>query len=161
MWEGVGHPGLDQHNSSFNITKGHNAKTPRDGLPWDEWVQKYAKCTHCGKIGHIRPQCPLYLDAIASGALKHSESKPKGGNWRAPKKGGPNTPPHHNFLKNPKATAFLLAFKSFMNDSDDSDEDNDGNKEESAVNDDGDNVDEDDDDEDLHGFLSMIGSLKD
>jgi hypothetical protein len=36
LWEGVGHPGLDQHNSSFNVTKKHNAKTPRDGLPWDE-----------------------------------------------------------------------------------------------------------------------------
>ncbi len=110
LWEGVGHPGLDQHNSSFNVTRGHNTKTPPDGLPWDKWVRKYAKCTHCGKIGHIRPQCPLYLDAIASGAPKRSEYKPKGGDWRAPKKGGPNTPPRHNFLKNPKAKAFLSAF---------------------------------------------------
>ncbi len=124
-------------------------------------MQKYAKCTHCGKIGHIRPQCPLYLDAIASGALKRPESKPKRGNRHAPKKGGPNTPPHYNFMKNPKAKAFLSAFKSFMNDRNNSDEDNDGNKEESAVDDDGDKVHKDDDDEDLRGFLSMIGSLKD
>ena len=27
LWEGVGHLALDQHNSSFNVTKGHNAKT--------------------------------------------------------------------------------------------------------------------------------------
>ena len=161
LWEGVGHLALDKHNSSFNVTKGHNAKTPRDGLPWDKWVRKYAKCTHCGKIGHIRPQCPLYLDAIASGALKRPESKPKGGDRCAPKKGGPNTPPHHNFLKNPKAKAFLSAFKSFMTDSDDSDEDNDENKEESAVSDDEDKVHKEDNDEDLHSFLSMIGSLKD
>ncbi len=157
----MGHLALDQHNSSFNVTRGHNTKTPCDGLPWDEWVRKYAKCTHCVKIGDIRPQCPLYLNAIASGAIKHPEYKPKGGDRRAPKKGGPNTPPHHNFLKNPKAKAFLSAFKSFMNDSDDSDEDNDDNKEESAVNNDGDKVQEEVDDEDLHGFLSMIGSLKD
>ena len=50
LWERVGHLVLDQHNSSFNITKGHNTKTPHDGLPWDEWVRKYAKCTHFGKI---------------------------------------------------------------------------------------------------------------
>jgi hypothetical protein len=47
-----------------------------------------------------------------------------------------------------------------MNDSNDSDEDNDGNKEESAVDDDEDKVQENND-EDLHGFLSMFGSLKD
>ncbi len=156
---GVGHPGLDQHNSSFNVTRGHNTKTPHDGLPWEEWMWKYAKCTHCSKIGHIHPQCPLYLDAIASGAIKRPEYKPKGGDRRAPKKGGPNTPPH-NFLKNPKAKAFLSAFKSFMNDSNDSDEDNDNNKEEAVVDNDEDKVQEEDD-EDLHGFLSMIGSLKD
>ena len=98
-------------------------------------MRKYAKCTHCGKIGHIRPQCPLYLNAIASGAIKHPEYKPNGGDWRAPKKGGPNTP-CHNFLKNPKAKAFLLAFKSLMNDSDDSDEDDVGNNKETAVDDD-------------------------
>jgi hypothetical protein len=159
LWEGVGHPGLDQHISSFNVTRGHNTKTPRDGLPWDEWVRKYAKCTHCGKIGHIRPQCPLYLDAIASGAIKRPEYKPKGGDRCALKKGGPNTP-RHNFLKNPKAKAFLSAFKSFMNDSDNSDEDNDDNKEETAVDGDEDKV-EEEDDKDLRGFLSMIGSLKD
>jgi hypothetical protein len=26
-------------------------------LPWEEWVQLYATCHHCGEKGHIRPMC--------------------------------------------------------------------------------------------------------
>ena len=163
LWAGVGHPGLDQHGSSFVVTKENKAKALRDGMPWEEWVRKYAKCNHCGKIGHIRPDCPLYLEAIASGAIKKPEYKPKGGNRRTPKKGSPKTgspnTPRRNFLKDPKARAFLSAFQSFMCESDDSD-DGDVNNEDNAVKDDDENVQEEDA-EDLHGFLSMIGSLKD
>jgi hypothetical protein len=163
LWAGVGHPGLDQHGSSFVVTKENKAKALRDGMPWEEWVQKYAKCNHCSKIGHICPDCPLYLKAIASGAIKKPEYKPKGGDRRTPKKGSPqkgspNTP-RRNFLKDPKARAFLSAFQSFMCESDDSD-DGDVNNEDNAVEDDDENVQEEDA-EDLHGFLSMIGSLKD
>jgi hypothetical protein len=105
----------------------------------------------------------LYLKAIASGAIKKPEYKPKGGDQRTPKKGSPKTgspnTPRRNFLKDPKARAFLSAFQSFMCESDDSD-DGDVNNEDNAVEDDDENVQEEDA-EDLHGFLSMIGSLKD
>ena len=142
-------------------TQESKKKTLREGMLWDEWVRKYAKCVHCGKKGHIRPDCPLYLEAIASGALKKPEYKPKGGD---PKRGDRRTPPkggspRRNFLKDPKAKAFLSAFKSLMYETDDSDDGEEEHKEDDAVEDNEENDHEDD--EDLHGFLSMIGSLKD
>ena len=151
---------MDQHGSSFAVTKDHNPKTLRDGMPWEEWVQKYAICNHCGKKGHICPACPLYLEAIASGAIKKPEYKAKGGNWRTPKKNSLPTP-RRSFMKDLKAKAFLSAFKSFMCASGDSDDDGDANDDGGAVEDDDNNAHEDCTDEDLQGFLSMIGSLKD
>ena len=120
LWEGVGHPGLDQHNSSFKakiVGKPPNPKNLRDGLPWEEWVKKYAKCNHCGEVGHIRPNCSKYLAAIESGEIKRPPVRDLG---RRPKtRDGAHTP-RRNFLKDPKAKAFLSAFKSMMFDSDDS-----------------------------------------
>ena len=160
LWAGVGHPGMDQHGSSFAVSKEHKTKPPRDGMPWEEWVRKYAVCYHCGKKGHIHPACPLYLEAIASGAIKKPEYKAKSGDWRAPKKNSPNTP-CRNFMKDPKAKAFLSAFKTFMCVSDDSEDDGKANDEGSAVDDEDDDAHNDHSEEDLQGFLSMIGSLKD
>ena len=157
LWAGVGHPGMDQHGSSFSVSKENKTRPPRDGMPWEEWVRKYAVCTHCGTKGHIRPACPLYLEAIASGEIKKPEYK-KGGDRRAPKKPGTPTPRRH-FMKDPKAKAFLSAFKTFMCASDDSDEDSNATNDNRTANDD--NAHEDNGDEDLQGFLSMIGSLKD
>jgi hypothetical protein len=102
----------------------------------------------------------LYLEAIASGAIKKPEYKPKGGDRRTPKKISPLTP-RRNFMKDPKAKAFLSAFKSFMCASDDSDDDGKANNKGSAVEDDDDNAQEENAEEDRQGFLSMIGSLKD
>ena len=79
LWEGVGHPGLDQHNSSFKteiVGKTPAPKNLRDGLPWEEWVRKYAICNHCGEVGHIRPTCSKYLAAIESGQIKRPDKKP-------------------------------------------------------------------------------------
>jgi len=153
---------LDQHASSFKVTGDY--KNPpgklRDGIPWEEWIRKHAICIHCGKPGHIRPQCPLYLEAVASGALKPPTYKPKKDDRRAPMKGGPKLSPN-NFLKNPKGKALLSAFNSLLLDSDDSDDDNkEENNEDTAVNYDKNN-DQASDDNDLQGFLSMLGSLKD
>jgi hypothetical protein len=160
LWEGVGHPGLDQHNSSFKakiVGKPPNPKNLRDGLPWEEWVKKYAKCNHCGEVGHIRPDCSKYLAAIESGEIKRPPVRDLG---RRPKtRDGAHTP-RRNFLKDPKAKAFLSAFKSMMFDSDDSGDEGDDKESNQDDNDESKSVHEDDDD-DLLGFLSMIGSLKD
>jgi hypothetical protein len=49
---------------------------------WDEWVKLYAKCHHCGEKGHIRPDCPKYLQQIKSGKIvrgpKHQRPDPRG-----------------------------------------------------------------------------------
>ena len=160
LWEGVGHPGLDQHASSFKVT-GEYKNPPgklRDGIPWEEWIRNI--CIHCGKPGHIRPQCPLYLEAVASGALKPPTYKPKKDDRHAPTKGSPKTS-RNNFLKNPKGKALLSAFKSLLLDSDDSDEDDKAFTNEDTTVDDDENNDQASDDNDLQGFLSMLGSLKD
>jgi hypothetical protein len=163
LWEGVAHPGVDQHNSSFNakiVGKTPNSKNLRDGLPWEEWVKKYAKCNHCGEVGHIRPNCSKYLAAIESGEIKRPDKKPVRDLGRRPKtRDGAHTP-RRNFLKDPKAKAFLSAFKSMMFDSDDSGDEGDDKESNQDDNDESKSVHEDDDD-DLLGFLSMIGSLKD
>ncbi len=62
-------------------------------------------------------------------------------------------------MKDPKAKAFLSAFKTFMCVNDDSDDDSNANNEVSTADDD--DAHDDNGDEDLQGFLSMIGSLKD
>ena len=33
LWVGVGHPGMDQHGSSFSVSKEHKTKPPRNGMP--------------------------------------------------------------------------------------------------------------------------------
>jgi hypothetical protein len=163
LWEGVGHPGLDQHSSLFKATivgKPPDPKNLRDGLPWEEWVKKYAKCNHCGEVGHIRPTCSKYLAAIESGQIKRPDKKPVRDLGRRPKtRDGAHTP-RCNFLKDPKARAFLSAFKSMMFDSDDSGDEGDDKETIQDDNDESENVHKNDDD-DLQGFLSMIGSLKD
>jgi hypothetical protein len=164
LWEGVGHPGLDQYNSSFKAIAGkpQEQKNLRDGLPWEEWVKKYAKCNHCGEIGHIRPTCSKYLAAIESGQIKRPDKKASRDLGRRPKtREGAHTP-RRDFLNDPKARSFLSAVKSMMFDSDDSGDESDNNNKEATQedHDDSENAHADDDD-DLQGFLSMIGSLKD
>mgnify|MGYP000857990977 CR=1 FL=1 len=154
---------MDQHHSSFKakiVGNGPNPKNLRDGLPWEEWVKKYAKCNHCGEIGHIRPTCSKYLAAIESGQIKRPDKATVRDLSRRPKtKDGAHTP-RRNFLKDPKAKAFLSAFKSMMFDSDDSGDEGDNTESNQDANDELESV-HDDDDDDLQGFLSMIGSLKD
>ena len=132
------------------------ALAARNNIPWDEWVKKFAKCHHCGEKGHIRPHFPDYLKKVASGEIKCNvgSNRPNVRSPQAcsPKDPGTHPPPrtNNNFLKNPKAKAFLSAFQALFNDkNDDNDAKEDSNSQEDEL-----KV----DNEDLHSFLSMIGS---
>jgi hypothetical protein len=132
------------------------ALAARNNIPWDKWVKKFAKCHHCGKKGHICPHCPNYLKKVASGEIKRNVGS-NIPNVRSPQARSPKDPGTHpprctnnNFLKNPKAKAFLSAFQALFNDeSDDNDakEDSNSQEDELKVN-----------NKDLHSFLSMVGS---
>ncbi len=153
-WEGVGHPGQTQHNSVF---KGESSpKTLHGGMPWNEWVKKYAKCDHCREMGHIRPTCKKYLAQIESGEIKHPEK----GTSRDHLRKGRGGPRKKNYLQDPKARAFLSAFTAlFSNDTDDDDEGTNGNEKEDQA----DKTHEElGNNKDIASFLLMVGgSLKD
>jgi hypothetical protein len=153
-WEGVGHPGQTQHNSVF---KGESSpKTLRGGMPWNEWVKKYAKCDHCREMGHIRPTCKKYLARIESGEIKHPE-KGTSHDHLHKGRGGPRK---KNYLQDPKARAFLSAFTAlFSDDTDNDDEGTNGNKKEDQADKTHEEV---GNNEDIASFISMVGgSLKD
>jgi hypothetical protein len=134
-------------------------------LPWDEWVKLYAKCHHCGEKGHIRPMCPKYIAAIKSGEVTpkhpckfHDMRKKPPGRQLSGKPGYQQTPPRT--FKDSKA-AFMSAFQAsfqalFANDEASDDENDDEDKDRNSAKD----CDADVDDYDLHGFLTMVGSLK-
>ncbi len=39
-------------------------------IPFDKWCKNYAICHHCGKKGHIRPDCKLFKADVAAGKIK-------------------------------------------------------------------------------------------
>ncbi len=135
-------------------------------LPWEEWVNLYATCHHCGEKRHIHPMCPKCLAAIQSGEINpnhpcnfHNMRK-KPPIRQLPGKIGNRKQPHQN-LKDPKAMAFLSAFQAlfqalFANEEASDDNNYEENKDSPRSNDC-----VHDDDNDLHGFLSMVRSLKD
>ena len=45
------------------------ALAAKSNIPWEKWVKKFAQCNHCGKQGHICPNCPDYLKKVASGEI--------------------------------------------------------------------------------------------
>ncbi len=123
-------------------------------LPWDEWVKKYAKCHHCSEQGHILPNCPIYLDKIKSGKIKQGGTHPSP--CGPPKSCPPGRPTQqHNFMKDPKAKAFFSAFQALFTTDEGADNGNDAlaKANNAAYN-------QDTGDNDLHGFLSMVGYLK-
>jgi hypothetical protein len=68
LWVGITAP---PHGSTFVAGTNNNdevnqthAMAAMKNLPWDEWVEKYAKCHHCGGQGHIRPHCPIYIEKV-------------------------------------------------------------------------------------------------
>jgi hypothetical protein len=136
-------------------------------LPWEEWVKLYATCHYCREKGHIRLMCPKYLAAIQSGEInpKHPcnfhDMRKKPPIRQLPGKIGNCKQPPRN-LKDPKAKAFLSAFQAlfqalFANEETSNDNNDEEDKDSPRL----DNCDVNDDDNDLHGFLSMVGSLKD
>ncbi len=136
-------------------------------LPWEEWVKLYATCHHCRGKGRIRPMCPKYLVAIQSREINpkhlcnfHNMHKKPPVHQLPGKIGNRKQPPQN--LKDPKAKAFLSAFLAlfqalFANE----EASNDNNDEEDKDSPRSDDCDVNDDDNNLHGFLSMVGSLKD
>jgi hypothetical protein len=62
------------------------ALAAKSNIPWEEWVKKFAKCHHCGKQGHIRPNCPDYLQKVASGEITRvSGNRPRYPQRRSPR----------------------------------------------------------------------------
>jgi hypothetical protein len=123
-------------------------------LPWDDWVKKYEKFHHCGEHGHIRPNCPSYLDKIKSGEIKRGRMHP------SPHGPPKSCPPGHpaqqrDFMKDPKAKAFFLAFQALFTTDEGAHDDNDAlAKANNAAHN------RDTGDNELHGFLLMVGYLK-
>jgi hypothetical protein len=121
-------------------------------LLFDEWVKLHAICHHCGVRGHIHPHCPKYIKQTKSGEI------------RLPPTQCPNPKVCQNgrpfslcpFLKNPfKAKAFLSAFQALFETVDDNADNGDN-----ANNDDVVDTNARNNKDDLHGFLLMVGSLK-
>jgi hypothetical protein len=163
-WAGVGHNGLLQ-GSLFKISTEDPEQEMLDArayaalkkIPFEEWCKNYATCHHCGKKGHIRPDCDLFKADVAAGKIKLKSGQRRDN--RARHRGvrednaGRKPPIHKNFSKDPKAKALVSAFAAFFA----------GNKEEDDEQDVESPKDEEDEDElteDQLAFLSMVGSLK-
>ncbi len=136
-------------------------------MPWDEWVKLYAKCHHCGEKGHIRSDCPKYLQQIKSDEIvrgpKHQRPGHCGPPLSHPPSCGPPRPPGHaeprrDFMKELKGQkAFLLAFQAlFTNDKNDNEEEDESNDKQ-----DGDADKDQEIDDDVRAFISLVGFLKD
>jgi hypothetical protein len=111
--------------------------------------------------------CPKYLVAIQSGEINpknpcdfHDMHKKPPVHQLPGKIGNCKWPPQN--LKHPKAKAFLSAFQAlfqalFANEEVSNDDNDEEDKDSPRL----DICNVNDDDNDLHGFLSMVGSLKD
>jgi hypothetical protein len=102
-----------------NEIKEAQAMAAKINPPWDEWVKLYTKWHHCVKEGHNYPQCSDYIKKVKLGKIKHSN----GSNCLSPCGPPPARPSNHapplrcnNFLKAPKAKAFLSAFQALYGD---------------------------------------------
>jgi hypothetical protein len=139
--------------------KGTQAMAAKINLPWDKWVKLYAKYHHCGDKGHIRPQYPDYIKKVRLGEIKHTNGSNRPSPCIPPSARSSNCSfplCRNNFLKDPKAKAFLSAFQALFADKELNEEDN-NNKNHDVKDDDKPN---DNTNNDLHNFLLMVGSLK-
>jgi hypothetical protein len=170
LWAGIN---SSPHGSAFIAGSGYKdevehaqATATMKNMPWDEWVKLYAKCHHCGQKHHIRPDCPKYLQQIKSGEIvrgpKHQCPGPCGPPLSCPPSRGPPCPPacaepQRDFMKEPKAKAFLSAFQAlFTNDKNNNEEEDESNYKQDGDADNGQEV-----GDDVQAFLSLVGSLKD
>ncbi len=101
LWAGIN---SSPQGSAFIAGSGYKDKVEHaqamaamKNMPWDEWVTLYAKCHHCGEKGHIRPDCPKYLQQIKSGKIvhgpKHQCPGPRGPPLSCPPSRGLPRPP--------------------------------------------------------------------
>ncbi len=158
LWAGIT---ASPHSSSFvagtaaddEINQARTIAAMKN-LPWDEWGKKYAKCHHCGKQGHIHPNCPIYLDKIKSGKIKRGVMRPSP--CGPPKACPPGHPAQQiYFMKDPQAYAFFSAFQALFTTDEGAGDNNDAlTKANNAA------QDQDTEEDDLHGFLSMVGYFR-
>jgi hypothetical protein len=131
------------------------ALAAKSNIPWDEWVKLYAKCHHCGKKGHIRPNCPDYLKKIENGEVKRPfpphRSQPRPNYCGVIPQGC-----QQKFSKDPKMKAFLSAFNALFDGNDDSNKAG-GNNDKSNHND---KDDDEEMDDNIYNFFAKVGSLK-
>jgi hypothetical protein len=74
---GVGHTGLLQ-GSLFKVSTEDPEQEIQDThayaaikkIPFEEWCKKYAICHHCGKKGHICPDCEKFRADVDAGKIK-------------------------------------------------------------------------------------------
>jgi hypothetical protein len=126
---------------------------------FDEWAKLHAVCRHCGEKGHIHPHCPKYIEQVKSGGLKPPSNACPCAPPVAKPPGLPN--PWRDYSKNQKAKAiWAVAFKAlFDNECIDKLSGNDGN-DSNKGNQDKDELPTNEVNKDLHGFLSLVGYLK-
>jgi hypothetical protein len=78
----------DRTTNADDYEREAQALDAKSKLPWDDWVKLYADCHHCGKRGHIRPNCPDYIKKINSGEIQHpyrpNRNQPRPTNHSAP-----------------------------------------------------------------------------
>jgi len=160
-WEGItASPPVSSFLASPSVddaAEEEHARTlaARVNMPWEEWVKKYAECHHCGKKGHIRPDCPDYLKKIDSGEIRRPPFRAARPQARQHyrKLPTPARRPPDKTRNDPKMKAFLSAFNALFDDNDE-----DANDDEGSAGDDNDGTDID---EDVYNFLAKVGCLKD
>jgi hypothetical protein len=161
-WAGVGHTGLLQgflfkvstEDPEQEIQDAHAYATIKK-IPFEEWCKKYAICHHCGKKGHICPDCEKFRADVAAGKIKLNH-QPRDNRQRGVREDYGHKPPlHKNFNKDPKAKARVSAFAVFF-------AGNMGNDNYKDVESPPDEKEENNHEptEDQLAFLSMVGSLK-
>ncbi len=154
---------MDNHNkSAFNATANLNNEVQSYAtyvnnkaslLKFDKWA-KLQTCHHCGKKGHVCPNCRKYLAEKANGTL------PPPGKKRLTRPAPAfNKYRHEKLQKDPKLKALLSAFSAFttkyLADSQPV------ASETMANGDDHDNLASGaEDEDDINAFLGMVGALK-
>jgi hypothetical protein len=107
-------------NNNDIVDQAHTTAAMKN-LPWDEWVKKCIKCHHCDGQGHICPYCLLNIEKVKSGEIKRVTKHPRPcGPLNVCPPGLPAL--QCNFMKDPKAEAFFLAFQAFFSNDDCDDE---------------------------------------